>query len=174
MVLPVVVQSVIMLVNGNVGTGIAVLGAFSLIRFRSQPGNAREITSIFLSMVVGLAMSMGYVGISAILVVVVGAAMIVLSAFNFGDISAGTRDLKVTIPENLDYEGIFDEILERYASQYELVKVKSTNMGSLFELTYRIKEKKNIREKDFLDELRCRNGNMNIVLQRPVPGKDDL
>ncbi len=172
--LPVAVQTVIMLVNGNVGTGIAVLGAFSLVRFRSQPGNAREITSSFLAMLVGLAMSMGFVGISAVVVAIISCATIILTLLNFGDLINGMKDLKITIPENLDYEGLFDEIFDKYTSKCDLIRVKSTNMGSLFELHYVLSEKKGISEKAFIDELRCRNGNLNISLGRAVTQKDEL
>lgn len=173
-VIPMVVQSIVMLVNGNVGTAVAVLGAFSLVRFRSQPGNAREITSIFTVMSVGLAMSRGYVGVAAALVVLVGVVSIVLTLLRFGDSTNGMKELRITIPENIDFEGIFDEIFEKYTSKCEMKRVKSTNMGSLFELTYSICEKKGISEKAFIDDLRCRNGNLNISIGRAVTPRDEL
>lgn len=173
-ILPVVIQTVIMLVNGNIGTGIAVMGAFSLVRFRSQPGNAREIASIFLTTTVGLAMSMGYVGISALLIVIVGAATLVLAGTSFGDTNTGVKNLKITIPENLDYEGIFDDIFAAYTARCELLSVKTSNMGSLFELHYHIVMKKGVSEKAFIDAIRCRNGNLNITCGRLSAPKEDL
>ena len=173
-VIPVVVQSIVMLVNGNVGTAVAVLGAFSLVRFRSQPGNAREITSIFLAMTAGLAMSRGYVGVAVALVVIVGVVTVILNLLTFVDSSIGMKELKITIPENIDYQGIFDEIFEKYTTKCELMRVKSTNMGSLFELSYLISEKKGISEKAFIDDLRCRNGNLNISIGRAVTPRDEL
>lgn len=173
-ILPVVIQTVIMLVNGNIGTGIAVMGAFSLIRFRSQPGNAREISAIFLATTVGLAMSMGYVGIAALLIIIVGATTVVLAVTSFGESNIGCKDLHITIPENLDYEGIFDDILDAYTTRYELIKVKTSNMGSLFELHYHITMKKGVSEKAFLDAIRCRNGNLNISCGRISHAHEEL
>ncbi len=174
LVLPAIIQTVIMLVNGNVGTGVAVMGAFSLVRFRSTPGNAREITSIFLSTVTGLAMAMGYVGVAALLIVVVGAAVVAVSLVGLAEPSRGTKVLKILIPENLDYTTIFDDILEKYTSKSVLDKVKSTNMGSLFELQYNVVMRGGMNEKEFLDELRVRNGNLSISLSRPVASREEL
>lgn len=174
LVLPAIIQTVIMLVNGNVGTGVAVMGAFSLVRFRSTPGNAREITSIFLSTVTGLAMAMGYVGVAALVIVVVGAATIAVSLIGLAEPSRGTKVLKILIPENLDYTTIFDDILEKYTSKSVLDKVKSTNMGSLFELQYNVVVRSGMNEKEFLDELRVRNGNLSISLSRPVMSREEL
>ena len=174
LVLPAIIQTVIMLVNGNVGTGVAVMGAFSLVRFRSTPGNAREITSIFLSTVTGLAMAMGYVGVAALVIVVVGAATIAVSLIGLAEPSRGTKVLKILIPENLDYTTIFDDILEKYTSKSVLDKVKSTNMGSLFELQYNVVVRGGMNEKEFLDELRVRNGNLSISLSRPVVSREEL
>lgn len=171
-VLPVVVQTIIMLVNGNIGTGIAIMGAFSLIRFRSQPGNSREIASIFLATTVGLAMAMGFVGISVFLIVIVGAAIMICSSLKFGE-PCTARQLRITIPENLEYDGLFDDIFEAYTLSCELVKVKTTNMGSLFELTFDVEFKKGVSQKAFIDEIRCRNGNLNIVLNKvSTPGEE--
>lgn len=173
-VLPIVVQTVIMLVNGSIGTGIAVMGAFSLVRFRSQPGNAREISAIFLAMTTGLAMAMGYAGIAALLVTVVGIATVVVAATGFGDSTLGFKSLRVTIPENLDYEGIFDDIFGAYTTRCELIRVKSVNMGSLFELHYHIVMKKGVSEKAFIDAIRCRNGNLTITCGRLSTPKEEL
>ena len=162
-ILPVVVQLVIMLVNGNVGAGVAVAGAFSLVRFRSVPGTAREIGVLFMAMAVGLATGMGYVGLAVISVVIMA-----LTALNFGKGKAEERTLKITIPENLDYEGLFDDVFAEYTRSNSLVKVKTSNMGTLYELEYRIVLNGDNVPKDFLDALRCRNGNLNITCGREI------
>lgn len=161
-ILPAVVQAVIMLVNGSIGAGIAVAGAFSLVRFRSAPGTAREIAAIFLAMAIGLATGMGYVGLAALLFLILAGAMLALTALRFGQKEDAGRILKITIPEDLDYDGLF----ERYTTAHTLEKVKTTNMGTLYELRYRITLRQEPVPKVFLDELRCRNGNLNITCCR--------
>lgn len=165
-IMPAVVQIIIMLVNGNIGAGIAVAGTFSLVRFRSAPGSAREIGSIFLAMATGLATGMGYVTIAGIFFVIMAAFMMVLSAAGFGKGSPGERTLKITIPENLDYEGLFDDLFETYTDGASLERVKLTNVGTMYELSYEIKLKGENVPKEFIDELRCRNGNLDIVCSR--------
>lgn len=172
-ILPAAVQTVIMLVNGSIGAGIAVAGAFSLVRFRSAPGSAREIAAIFLAMAIGLATGMGYVVLALVFFAVVAAVFVLLTLCHFGGNTAGERTLKITIPENMDYEGVFDDLLARYTKEYTLDKVKTTNMGSLFELHYRVVFKDAGVPKAFLDELRCRNGNLPIVCGRETE-KDAL
>lgn len=172
-ILPVVVQVVIMLVNGNIGAGVAVAGAFSLVRFRSAPGTAREIGVLFLGMAIGLATGMGYVALAALTFVIVSAALLALTALHFGQHDSGERILKITIPEDLDYEGLFDDLLAQYTTSHSLVKVKTTNMGTLYELEYRITLHSEDVPKAFLDALRCRNGNLNIVCGREI-AKDSL
>lgn len=172
--LPLIVQTVIMLVNGNLGTGVAVAGAFSLVRFRSVPGNSREIASIFLGMTVGLAAGMGYVAIGGLLVLIVGIIMLLVSNLPVGQMNQMMRDLKVTIPENLDYEGIFDDLFAEYTTQNELLKVRTVNMGSLYELHYHILFRGDKSEKKFLDELRCWNGNLTIVCGRVAQDREAL
>ncbi len=167
-ILPVVVQLVIMLVNGNVGAGVAVAGAFSLVRFRSVPGTAREIGVLFMAMAIGLATGMGFVGLAVISFVIISAVILILTAAGFGKNCASERCLKITIPENLDYEGLFDDVFAKYTKSAELVKVKTSNMGTLYELQYGIVLKGENVPKEFLDELRCRNGNLNIVCGREV------
>lgn len=168
--LPAIVQLVIMMVNGNVGTGVAVMGAFSLIRFRSVPGNAREICSIFLAMGVGLAAGMGYLGVAVLFMVIIGAASIILNSTGFGEQKKQKKLLKVTIPEDMDYTEIFDDLFAKYTTGADLVRVKTTNMGSLYELQYQISLKDIKVEKAFIDEIRCRNGNLNIVCGRITSG----
>lgn len=165
-ILPAAVQAVIMLVNGSIGAGIAVAGAFSLVRFRSAPGSAREIAAIFLAMTIGLATGMGYVVLAALLFVLLGGAMLALTALRFGQKEDTGRILKITIPEDLDYDGLFDDLFERYTTAHTLEKVKTTNMGTLYELRYRITLRQEPVPKAFLDELRCRNGNLNITCCR--------
>lgn len=165
-ILPAVVQAVIMLVNGSIGAGIAVAGAFSLVRFRSAPGTAREIAAIFLAMAIGLATGMGYVGLAALLFLILAGAMLALTALRFGQKEDAGRILKITIPEDLDYDGRFDDLFERYTTAHTLEKVKTTNMGTLYELRYRITLRQEPVPKVFLDELRCRNGNLNITCCR--------
>lgn len=172
-ILPAVVQTIIMLVNGNIGAGIAVMGAFSLIRFRSQPGNSREIASIFLATTVGLAMAMGYVGISVVLIVIVAIVTVAVACLGVGQKNE-QKHLRITIPENLDYEGLFDDIFEAYTTKNVLNRVKTVNMGSLYELEYFVTMKKNVSEKAFIDEIRCRNGNLNIILGRIATHRDEL
>ena len=164
--LPAIVQVMIMLVNGNIGAGVAVAGAFALVRFRSVPGTAREIGMIFLSMAIGLATGMGYVALAVIAFVIIAAAMLLLTALRFGEGDAEERVLKITIPENLDYEGLFDDLFVIYTKSHTLDKVKTSNMGTLYELEYRIVPKNGGVPKEFLDEIRCRNGNLNIVCGR--------
>lgn len=164
--LPAVVQVIIMLVNGNIGTGVAVAGAFGLVRFRSAPGTAKEIGMIFLAMAVGLATGMGYVLLAAIFFLIMAVFILILSLARFGGGSENERELKITIPENLDYDGLFDDLFRQYLRSFRLERVKTSNMGTLYELDYRVVLKSDRVPKAFLDELRCRNGNLNIVCGR--------
>ncbi len=167
-ILPAVVQLVIMLVNGNLGTGVAIAGAFGLVRFRSAPGTAREISGVFLSMALGLATGMGYVGLAVVAFVILAAALALLTAVNFGQRSESERVLKITIPESLDYDGLFDDLFDQYTRSHTLERVKTANMGTLYELEYRVTLPGEQPSKEFLDALRCRNGNLNIVCGRPA------
>ncbi len=172
--LPSVVQLVIMMINGNIGVGIAVAGAFSLIRFRSVPGSARDISSIFIAMAVGLASASGYLLVAASFLAVVSTVSIVLVKFRFGDPKKGVQELKITIPENLDYVGVFDDLFDKYLTGFELIRVRTTNMGSLYQLQYKITMKDIRQQKEFMDELRCRNGNLNIICGRLSAERDEL
>lgn len=164
--LPAVVSVVILMVNGNVGTGVAVAGAFSLVRFRSAPGSAREIGAVFLAMAAGLMIGMGYLGYAFLCAVILGAVSALYSCLDFGveRKSARYKTLHITIPEDLDYTDVFESILSQYAASWELTMVKTTNMGSLFRLTYNLTMKKAANEKELIDKLRCRNGNLEIML----------
>lgn len=165
-IMPAAIALVIMLVNGNVGAGVAVAGAFTLVRFRSVPGTAREIAAIFVDMAVGLACGMGYVVLAVIFFAIMAVVVLALTLIGFGGKTKGMRQLKIEIPENLDFEDLFDDLLNQYTNSWDLVRVRTTNMGTLYELQYEIslKDKKMIKE--FVDKIRCRNGNLNISLGR--------
>jgi len=174
--LPAVVCVVIMMVNGNVGAGVAVAGAFSLVRFRSAAGTAREITMLFLAMGAGLMAGMGYLAFCLLFVTVMCLLFLLYTRLDFGT-KRNTRrykTLSVTIPEDLDYSGVFEEVLNRYTQQYELVRVKTTNMGSLFRLTYDLTLLPDADEKAMIDELRCRNGNLEITVSRQETAAAEL
>ena len=173
-ILPAVVQAIIMMVNGNLGTGIAVMGAFSLVRFRSLPGNSREIISIFTAMGIGLATAMGHLGVAVWLLLMVVLITLIFVHMPAPGAGKGLKELKITIPENLDYYGIFDDLFETYTCRAELLRVKTVNMGSLYELQYHVSLKHEQQEKAFLDEIRCRNGNLNLVCGRVPDGKAEL
>ena len=164
--LPAVVCVVIMMVNGNVGAGVAVAGAFSLVRFRSAPGSAREIGAIFAAMGAWLMAGMGYLGYAALFALILGGITMAYHALGFGGGNAALRcrTLHITIPEDLDYAGVFDPILDKYTRRYSLTQVKTTNMGSLFRLTYDLTLKHPAQQKSFIDQLRLRNGNLEISL----------
>lgn len=162
--LPVTVQIVIMLVNGNLGVGVSVMGAFSLVRFRSIPGTGKEIVCIFFAMAIGLATGTGYIGVAVCATVLISAVMLILNAvLGEGEDSKKARRLRIIIPEDLDFTGVFDDLFEKYTKRAELERVKTTNMGSLFELTYGIILKDVSKEKEFIDKIRCRNGNLTII-----------
>lgn len=172
--LPAIVQMVIMLVNGNLGTGIAVMGAFSLIRFRSIPGTAKEITSIFFSMAIGLATGTGYLAAAVTFVLIIEVIYILYNMTSFGEPRQKEKELRVTIPEALDYSGIFDDLFEKYTEKNELIRVKTSNMGSMYKLEYHVILKNQTQEKAFIDDLRCRNGNLEISLGRVTFGCEEL
>lgn len=166
--LPLLVQAVIFLVNGNLGTAFAVAGAFSLIRFRSIPGTSKEMLFVFWSMTIGLGLGMGYIGYTS-LITVVATVVIIIGTKLTKNVNSKEKEeikLKIVIPENLDYKEVFDDLLEKYTVKSELFKVKTTNMGSMYELNYKIILKSIKNEKQFIDEIRCRNGNMLVSIER--------
>lgn len=165
--LPVMIHVVIMMVNGNLGTSVAVLGTFSLIRFRSVAGTAKDIGSIFFVMVIGLATGIGYLTFAVFITMLICVMMLALNSSSFGEQHSHQRDLKITIPESLNYEGVFDDVFMKYTDDIILTKIKTTNMGSLFELQYRIRLKDTQEVKQFIDDLRVRNGNLAIVCSLP-------
>ncbi len=173
-VLPAIVQVIIMIVNGNIGTGIAVMGTFSLVRFRSLQGNAREITWIFLSMAIGLATGTGYIAFGAIFAVVVVIANLIYLYSDFAEKDEYERLLKITIPEDIYIAELFDDLLEEYTVNYDLNTIKTTNMGSLYRITYQVNLKDANKIKDLIDEIRCRNGNLEVQLGIVKDNKNEL
>lgn len=172
--LPAIVQMVILLVNGNLGTGVAVMGAFSLVRFRSVPGNAKEISSIFMAMAIGLATGTGYIAIAVLFVIIVGGVSVLYNVTNFGEPKQKEKELKITIPEGADYMEIFTDLFHKYTAKSDLIKVKTSNMGSLYKLQYYIVLKNPAQEKVFMDELRTRNGNLEITCSKVTGFSDEL
>ena len=171
-ILPAVVCVVILMVNGNIGAGVAVAGTFSLVRFRSAPGTAREIGAIFAAMGTGLVMGMGYVGYAVLFTILTGLAVLVFASESRRNLK---KNLKITIPEDLNYSDVFDEVLEKYTKSYRLKQVKTSNMGSLFKLSYEIVLKDSSTEKEFIDNLRTRNGNLEIsVSEHQTQSADQL
>ncbi|MCD8040752.1 MAG: DUF4956 domain-containing protein [Clostridia bacterium] len=174
--MPAIVAVVIIMVNGNIGAGIAVAGAFSLVRFRSVPGSAKDIATIFLAMVAGIVTGTGYIGFAVLFTVIAGVAMIVMQALGLTKKFKGNpyRTLRITVPEDLNYTEIYDDLFERYTSSCENVSVKTTNMGSLYKLTYDIKMKDPAEEKAFIDEIRSRNGNLEVSICRQETISNEL
>lgn len=173
-VLPFVVQAIIIMVNGNLGTSIAVLGAFSLVKFRSLPGNSKEIISIFFAMTIGLAIGMGQVVFACVIAIVISLFMIILSKTKFGEKNYEEQLLKVFVPENLDYTNIFNNIFEEYTTKYSVDRVKTINLGSTYEISYKIIMKKEKSEKEFIDKIRTRNGNLSIKLNKELLTEREL
>lgn len=163
-ILPAIVAMVILLIGSNVARAFSMAGAFALVRFRSAPGNARDISIVFFAMSAGLACGLGYVTFAALFVIILILVLLILTVTNFAGARTGVKQLKITIPENLNYNTVFDEVMAKYTDNVVLKRVKTTNMGTMFELVYNINMKKNADEKAFIDELRVRNGNLNITL----------
>lgn len=167
-VLPVLVMAVMIMINGNLGTSIAILGAFSLIRFRSIQGNAKELLSIFFAMMIGLACGMGHIFFGAVITAIAVIAILIFSFTKILEPNKNQRVLKIVVPEDLDYEEVFDEIFEKYTRKAELVRMKTINMGSLYKLTYDVILKNGVKEKNFLDEIRIKNCNLKVLLSHPT------
>lgn len=164
--LPILVCIVLLVVNGNFGTSIAVLGAFSLVRFRSLQGSSRDISFIFFSMTIGIVCAVGEVILATILTTAICIIYFILNAIKYGANNTEEKDLKITIPENLDYSDIFDDLFERYTKEHRQIAVRTTNMGSMYEINYRVKLKNEREEKQFLDDIRMRNGNLTVICGR--------
>ena len=164
--LPLLVATVMIMVNKNLGTGVAIAGAFSLIRFRSIPGTSREIISVFWAMAVGIAIGMGQIFFATIITLVVGLVMFILNTSKYGENRDNEKILEIQIPEDLEYDTMFNEVFNKFTNNYELIKTKTTNLGSLYELKYMINLKHDVSEKHFIDELRILNGNLKVCLHR--------
>ncbi len=173
-VLPLAISIVIMMVNGNIGAGVAVAGAFSLVRFRSVPGTAKEISAIFTAMCTGLTVGMGYIGYAVLFAIISSSFAMLLSTSKFGEPNTNGRVLSITIPESLNYSSVFDDIMKKYTNDFSLVSAKTVSMGSLFKLRYDVEIKDASFEKDFIDEIRCRNGNLEILISKEDSGINGL
>lgn len=171
-VLPVLVMAVMIMINGNLGTSIAILGAFSLIRFRSIQGRAKDLLSVFFAMMVGLALGMGHVLFAVVITAIAIFAIVFFTYTSILDPDQNEKILKITIPEDLDYDEVFNEIFKKYCKKATLMRMKTVNMGSLYDLTYNVKLKSGIREKDFLDAIRIKNCNLKVLLSQPVMEED--
>lgn len=165
--LPLIVNVIIMMVNGNLGTSVAILGAFSLIRFRSTPGSSKDLLSIFLAMAVGLSTGMGQIYFAIMFIFIACGLIILLEKTNILS-GYNSKILKIVVPEDLDYEGIFDDVFNKYTDKSELLKSKTINMGSLYELGYRIVIKNGIKEKNLIDDIRIKNGNLKVMLSNQL------
>ena len=170
--LPAIITIIILLVGNSVARAFSLAGAFSIIRFRSAPGDPKDITFVLFSMAVGLSCGMGYLLYGGIMAIILCAVMLLLEFIKFGRVKTTQKLLKITIPENLDYQNAFDGIMQKYTENYILAHVKTTNLGSLYELRYKITSKNNIDEKNFIDDLRCRNGNLTVALVLDAPGNE--
>lgn len=173
-ILPAMVSIVIMLVGSDIARAFSIAGVFALVRFRSVPGDSKDISHVLFAMAIGLATGMGYITLAIVATVIIGAAYFVLTVTNYGVIAKVEKTLRITVPENLNYQGTFDDLFKEYTDKISLEKVRTTNMGSLYELTYQLTFKKDADEKKFIDELRCRNGNLCIMLCRAAENGEML
>lgn len=164
--LPAIVSVVIMMIGSDITKAVTLGGVFALVRFRSIPGDSKDIGNVFFAMAVGLAVGMGYLGIAVFVTVAVGGVYLLLTRLGYAETKKEYKVLKITIPENLNYQEAFDDLFETYTEQWELQRVRTTNMGTLYELSYRIRIRKDSNEKQFIDDIRCRNGNLNILLEK--------
>lgn len=173
-IMPALISAVMILVNGNLGTSVAVLGAFSLVRFRSLQGTSRDISFILFTMTIGLATSMGYIKFAVILTFVICVIIAFLAVVNYGEKRGQEKELRIIIPENLDYNGIFDDIFSKYLKKVTLISVKTTNLGSMYEICYKINLYDEKQEKNMIDDIRCKNGNLNIICGRLNYSQEEL
>lgn len=171
-VLPLLVMAVMIMINGNLGTSIAILGAFSLIRFRSIQGRAKDLLFVFFAMMVGLALGMGHALFATVITAIGIVAILFFSYTHILEPDRRERVLKVIIPEDLDYEDVFTDVFKKYTSRTHLVKMKTMNMGSLYKLTYEVRLKHGVKEKEFLDDIRVKNCNLKVLLSEPVCEED--
>ncbi|MEI8200805.1 MAG: DUF4956 domain-containing protein [Eubacteriales bacterium] len=162
--LPTIISVIILLIGSNVARAFSLAGAFSLIRYRSAPGDPKDIAYVFFALAVGLACGMGFIPYAAIFTAILCLVMVVLHFTNFAKPKASHMQLTVTVPENLNYQGLFDDVLDRYTDSWKLKRVKTSDFGTLFDVVYNIHMKSSADQKKFIDELRCRNGNLTISL----------
>ncbi|MBQ2658234.1 MAG: DUF4956 domain-containing protein [Erysipelotrichaceae bacterium] len=172
--IPAIETVVIMLVNDNIGVGLSVAGSFALIRFRSVKGNAKELTAVFMAMTIGIICGTGYVALAGVFTLLLSAVMFALTLSGIGRYSENERYLKITVPESLNYDDAFNGILDKYTVAWELDAVKTMTLGSLFRLDYRVTLKDVSKVKEMIDELRTRNGNLEIICTRPATNRDEL
>lgn len=175
-ILPAIVCIVIMMVNGNIGIGVAVAGAFSLVRFRSVAGSAREIAAIFLAMATGLVTGMGYLAYALLFTIIIGVVLLITQQFKFTEskTALAQKTLRITIPEDLNYEGLFEDVFEKYTTSQKLISVKTSSSGSVFKLKYDITKKADASEKQLIDDIRVRNGNLEVAITELEESKDAL
>ena len=171
--LPLLVMAVMIMINGNLGTSIAILGAFSLIRFRSLQGRAKDLLAVFFAMMIGLACGMGHILFGTVITIIAILAIMLFSFTNLLEPDRHERVLKVVIPEDMDYDEVFESIFKKYTSYHRLVRMKTMNMGSLYKLTYDVKIKHGVKEKEFLDAIRVKNMNLKVLLSEPL-GEEEV
>lgn len=173
-ILPAIVQIVILMVNGNLGVGVAVAGSFALVRFRSLPGKGSDIAVVFMCMGIGLATGMGYVGFAFLAALILCGAFFLFSKTNLFPTDDSSRYLRIMIPEDLDYAGAFDDIFTKYAVHVREESVRTVNLGTMYQLSYDLQMKKDAEEKKMVDEIRCRNGNLTVICSRHEPAAGEL
>lgn len=172
--IPAIESMVIMLVNDNLGLGLSVAGSFALIRFRSIKGNAKELVAIFIAMTIGIITGTGFIVLAAIFTLILCAVMFILTVINFGQPNKNKCYLKITIPESLNYDEVFEDILNKYTSSHELTNIKTLTLGSLFRVEYSILLKDAKEIKQMIDELRTRNGNLEIACGKEFTNREEL
>jgi len=173
-VMPALISFMIMVINGNLGISVAVLGAFGLVRFRSAPGSSKDIAYMFFSVAIGLATGLGFLSLAVLVCAVISIMLLIMEFIHFDYVETRNRLLRITIPEDLEYPGLFDDLFMKYTSTHSFERVKTVNMGTMFELSYKIELRDLKKEKEFIDSLRCRNGNLGIVISKTQREKNEL
>ncbi len=173
-VMPALISFMIMVINGNLGIAVAVLGAFGLVRFRSAPGSSKDIAYMFFSVAIGLATGLGFLSLAVLVCAVISVMLLIMEFIHFDYVETRNRLLRITIPEDLEYPGLFDDLFMKYTSTHSFERVKTVNMGTMFELSYKIELRDLKKEKEFIDSLRCRNGNLGIVISKTQREKNEL
>jgi len=173
-VMPALVSFIIMIINGNLGISVAVLGAFGLVRFRSAPGSSKDIAYLFFAMAIGLAVGLGFLSMAVLICVAISVVLLILEFLHFDYMDTRYRSLRITIPEDLEYPGLFDDLFQKYTTAHSFERVRTVNMGTMFELSYRIELRDLNREKEFIDSLRCRNGNLGIIIATTQKEKNEF